>query len=240
MAFEAILSQERAAPSRWRRITLTFSVLVHAIALAAGIVHSVWQVEEMPMPAVEVTLSMAPPPPPPPPPPPKRSSTKAKTKPTDPKPKVLVTPKEVQEKEPEPAEEESSEDEGEEGGVEGGVVGGVVGGIVGGAAPPPPVNAGPKLLTTKAGINLLAINPRVRPYKVNVDEELIERGEVKSATLRICVSAQGTVTSVKILKPSIPVIDTQIPTVIPRWRFKPYVIDGKPTEFCFPMIYTVK
>ena len=69
---------------------MTFSVLLHAIALAAGVAHSVWQVEEMPMPAVEVTLAMAPPPPPPPPPPPKRSSsTKPKTKPID-KPKAIV------------------------------------------------------------------------------------------------------------------------------------------------------
>lgn len=243
MAFEAILSQERTAPSRWRRITLTFSVLVHAIALAAGVVHSLWQVEEMPMPAVEVTLAMAPPPPPPPPPPPKRSSTKAKTKPTEPKPKTLVAPKEAPQKEPEQsdAEEESEEDEeGEEGGQEGGVAGGVVGGVVGGVAPPPPKSTGPKLVSARVGNNLLAINPRVRPYKVQVDEELIERGDVKSATVRICVSAQGTVKSVQIIKRSIPPIDAQLPTVIGRWKYKPYIVDGKPAEFCYPMLYTVK
>ena len=95
MAFEAILSQQRAAPSGWRRIIMTFSVLLHAIALAAGVAHSVWQVEEMPMPAVEVTLAMAPPPPPPPPPPPKRPSSKPKTKPIEIKPKAIVAPKET-------------------------------------------------------------------------------------------------------------------------------------------------
>jgi protein TonB len=240
MAFEAILSQQRAAPSRWRRITLTFSVFVHAVALAAGIVHSLWQVEEMPMPAVEVTLAMAPPPPPPPPPPPKRSSSKPKTKPTELKTKALVAPKEAPKDEPEPAQEEEEEDEGEDGGEEGGVVGGVLGGVAGGAAPPPPKSIGPKLLTTKAGVNLLAINPNVSPYKVRVDEEMIERGQVKSAQLYICVNANGSVKSVKITRKSIPPIDRQIPTVIPRWRFKPYLVDGKAAEFCFPMIYTVK
>lgn len=242
MAFEAILSEQRAAPSGWRRIIMTFSVLLHAIALAAGVAHSVWQVEEMPMPAVEVTLSMAPPPPPPPPPPPKRSSsTKPKTKPID-KPKTIVVPKETPKAEPEPeaSEEQGEEDEGEEGGVEGGVVGGVVGGIVGGTAPPPPKSTGPKLLTTKAGHSLLAINPQVRPYKVNVPEEYVARGDQYVAQIRICVSASGTVNSVKILKPSIPVIDLQIPQVIPRWKYKPYMLEGKPTEFCYPMNYVVR
>jgi protein TonB len=243
MAFEAILSQQRSVPTGWRRIIMTFSVLLHAIALAFGVAHSVWQVEEMPMPAVEVTLSMAPPPPPPPPPPPKRSSAK-RTKPSEPKPKVLVAPKETPQQAPEPesAEEESSEDEeGEDGGEEGGVVGGVVGGIVGGIAPPPPPKStGPKLLTTKAGHSLLAINPQVRPYKVNIPEEYVSRGDEYVTQLRICVSAQGTVKSVKILRPSIPAIDLQIPNVIPRWRYKPYLVDGRPAEFCYPMNYRVR
>jgi protein TonB len=242
MAFEAILSEQRAAPSGWRRIIMTFSVLIHAIALAAGVAHSIWQVEEMPMPAVEVTLAMAPPPPPPPPPPPKRSSSKPKTKPVDPKPKAIVAPKEAPKAEPEPeaAEEESEEDEGEDGGQEGGVIGGVVGGIVGGTAPPPPKSVGPKLLTTKAGHSLLAINPQVRPYKVNIPEEYVARGDEYVTQIRICVNAQGTVSSVKILKPSISVIDLQIPQVIPRWKYKPYLLNGKPTDFCYPMNYRVR
>src|SRR5688572_6324873 len=242
MAFDAILSGQRTALSGWRRIIMTFSVLIHAFALAAGVAHSIWQVEEMPMPAVEVTLAMAPPPPPPPPPPPKRSSSKPKTKPVEPKPKAIVAPIETPKVEPAPEEEESGEeeDEGEEGGQEGGVVGGVVGGIVGGTAPPPPKSTGPKLLTTKAGHSLLAINPQVRPYKVNVPEEYVARGDQFVTQLRICVSPAGTVSSVKILKPSIPVIDLQIPQVIPRWKYKPYLLDGKPTEFCYPMNYVVR
>jgi protein TonB len=243
MAFEAILSDQKAAPSGWRRIIMTFSVLLHALALAVGVAMSIWQVEEMPMPAVEVTLSMAPPPPPPPPPPPKRSSsTKPKTKPVDIKPKAIVAPKETpKEAEPEPAEDEGKdEDEGEDGGQEGGVVGGVVGGIVGGTAPPPPKSTGPKLLTTKAGHSLLAINPQVRPYKVNIPEEYVARGDEYVAQIRICVNPDGSVANVKILRPSIPVIDLQIPQVIPKWKYKPYLVEGKPTAFCYPMNYRVR
>jgi protein TonB len=238
MAFEAILSQQRAAPSGWRRIIMTFSVLLHAIALSAGIAHSIWQVEEMAMPSIEVTLAMAPPPPPPPPPPPKRSAKK--TKPVDVKPKGIVAPKETPTApEPEP-EEEPEEDEGEDEGVEGGVVGGIAGGIVGGTAPPPPKSTGPKLLSTKAGHSLLAINTQVRPYKVNVPEELVGRGEDYVTQVRVCVSPQGTVSSVRILRPSIRAIDLQIPTVLGRWKYKPYLNEGRPTAFCYPLNYRVR
>jgi protein TonB len=240
MAFEAILSQQRTAPSGWRRITLTFSVLLHAVALAVGVAHSIWQVEEMPMPAVEVSLAMAAPPPPPPPPPPKRSSAK-RTKPVDTKPKVITAPKETPQEEPEAAEEESAEDEeGEDGGEEGGVIGGVVGGVVGGVAPPPPKSTGPKLLSQGTGHKLLAINPGVRPYKVNVPQELMDRGDVYQSKVFICVSPEGKVASVKIVKASTPAIDLQIPTVLARWKYKPYVVDGRAIPFCYPLLYTVR
>ena len=240
MAFEAILSQQQAVPSgrlgSLKAWVMAFTILLHAIGLAFLVVQSIWQVDELPMPAIEVTLSVAPPPPPPPPPP-KRSSTKPKTKPVESKSKVLTAPKETPKKEPEPEEQkEEEEDEGQEGGV----IGGIVGGIVGGTLPPPPKNTGPKLLSAKAGHSLLAINPQIRPYKVNVPEEYVQRGDEFVATLSICVSPNDSVTSVKILKPSIPVIDVQIPKVIPTWKYHPYLVDGQPTGFCYNMNYRVK
>jgi len=239
MAFEAIL-QQRAVTSGWRRLIMPLSVALHGVALAAGVAHSIWQVEEMPLPAIEVTLSVAPPPPPPPPPP-KRSSSHPKTKPVDPKPKVLTAPKETPKAEPEEAkEDDKDDDQGDDNGQEGGVIGGVVGGVVGGTAPPPPKSTGPKFLSAQAGHGLLAINPNIRPYKVNVPEEFMQRGDVYSAVLNICVTAQGAVSSVKILKPSIPVIDLQIPTVVPKWRYHPYLVNGQPTEFCYNVKYTVR
>jgi protein TonB len=245
MAFEAILSQQRAVPSgkfgSLKVWVMAFTVVLHAIGLAFLIVQSIWQVDELPMPAIEVTLSVAPPPPPPPPPPKRSSSTKPKTKPVETKPKVLTAPKETPKKEPEPAEEESKEDEGEDQGVEGGVIGGVVGGIVGGTAPPPPKSTGPKLLSAKAGHALLAINPLVRPYKVNVPEEFVQRGDEFVATISICVAPNGTVASVKILKQSgNPMIDGQIPKVIPTWKYHPFINEGQPAGFCYNMNYRVK
>ncbi|MEO8181407.1 MAG: hypothetical protein ABI895_21425 [Deltaproteobacteria bacterium] len=238
MAFEAILSQQQAMQSgRLGSLKLwvsAFTVLLHAIGLAFLVVQSIWTVDELPMPAIEVTLSVAPPPPPPPPPA-KRSSTK-KTKPVETKPKVLTVPKETKKEDPPPEPEEESEDEG----VEGGVIGGMIGGVLGGTVPPPPKSTGPKLLSARAGHSLLAINPQIRPYRVNVPEEYVQRGDEFVATLSICVAPNGSVSSVKILKPSIPVIDVQIPKVIPTWKYRPYIVDGQPTGFCYNMNYRVK
>lgn len=243
MAFEAILLQQTAKPSNWRRITFIVSIALHAGLLAVGVVHSLWQVDELPMPSVDVTLAVAAPPPPPPPPP-KRASKKPKTKPSEPKPQTLVAPKEVTKPEPEEdkgADEPSDADEeGDDNGQEGGVAGGVVGGVVGGVAPPPPKKTGPELLTNKQGHGLLAINPQVAPYKVNVPERYIRQGMAYVAVLQVCVGTNGAVRNVRIVKPTIPPIDQQLQKVIPKWRYKPHLVNGVPTEFCYPVNYTVK
>jgi outer membrane biosynthesis protein TonB len=118
-------------------------------------------------------------------------------------------------------------------------VGQVVGGIVGGTAPPSPQSTSTKLLSAKAGHSLLAINPSVRPYQVALPEQYARRGDEFYTTISICVAPNGSVSSVKILKPSIPVIDLQIPKVIPTWKYHPYMVDGQPTGFCYTFNYRI-
>src|SRR5690606_19274837 len=57
MAFEGILTQPDTKPKRWRRAMLSVSLVLHGAALLAGVAHSLWQVEELPMPAVQVLLT---------------------------------------------------------------------------------------------------------------------------------------------------------------------------------------
>src|SRR6187551_2744657 len=96
MAFEAIL-QQHATPKRWRRATLLASFAAHAAVLSAAVVHSVWQVEEMPMPSLQVRLTRAVPPPPPPPPPraarQSASESRPRTRPVEAKPQEVLVPK---------------------------------------------------------------------------------------------------------------------------------------------------
>jgi len=245
MAFEAILTRERHGASGFWRAMLVLSVALHVVALVAGVVHSIWQVEEMPMPSLEVTLTAAVAPPPPPPPPPARKKAterRPKTRP-QPRPNEIVTPTEVPKDAPKPAEDDSNDaDEaaGQVGGVEGGVEGGVVGGVLGGTPPPPPPKpTGPKNVSAKVARGQLLIDPNAERYRVKLPPPLARSGEVYVAMLRVCVSAQGTVTGVQLIKGASPAIDSQFPSVIGRWRYRPLLADGQPTPFCYPLRYEV-
>jgi protein TonB len=241
MAFEAILDQARgtatARPTRRRRIMLTVSLAVHAAALLVGIAWSFWQVDELPMPHVTVTLAGAPPPPPPPPPAAHSGAkTKPKVKPT-PKVEALVQPQERPKEQPK---QEKQEEEGAQaGGLEGGVKGGVAGGVVGGVVGAPVQNTGPKMLTPQIGKGLLLIDPNEEQYRVKLPPALERGGVTLYAIVRVCVSAQGAVTEVRVLKGAGPAIDPQIPSVLGRWRYRPFTLNGQPTPFCYPLRYEI-
>jgi len=237
MAFEAILGDTRPASGRWRRVTVGVSIAAHAVALAIGVAYSFWTIEDLPMPAVAVTLVGGAPPPPPPPPPAKRHST-TKVKHVE-KPRTLVQPdphpKETPKEKPE-QDDDDGKDDGQEGGVKGGVAGGVVGGVVGA---PVPKDTGPKMVSPQIARQQLLIDPNAEAYKVTLPPPLVRTGMTFSAVVRICVSAQGTVSEVKLLRGADPAIDPQIPAVLGRWRYRPYTIDGHPVPFCYTIRYDV-
>ena len=242
MPFEAVLAREGPRP-RWRKqASLTVSVLVHGALVIAGISYSLWHVEELSPPPTMVTLHLGalPPPPPPPPPARKRTSAKATTK-TREKVDTLVQPKEPAkqevEKDESAADQDDGQDDGVAGGVRGGVQGGVVGGVLGAAPPPPPSrDTGPKeLLQLPRG--LLLIDPNEDEYRIKLPRGLDRSGIKFSARLRICVSAQGSVTDVRIVQGADPAIDPQFPVVMRRWRYRPFMVDGRPVPFCYPIQY---
>jgi protein TonB len=251
MAFEAILQQQDAKPKRWRRVTLTVSVALHVAALAAALVHSVWQVEEMPMPSLQVSLTAAVPPPPPPPPPAARKASaesRPKTRPVEPKPQELVVPKDTPKDQPKPeaaTDADSASDDGEANGQVGGQVGGVTGGVVGGVLgappppPPPPKPTGPKIVSARIGRGQLLIDPNAERYRVKLPLALARTGETYTAMLRLCVSAEGRVTSVQVLKGAGAALDGQFPSVMGRWRYRPLIADGVATPFCYVLRYEV-
>ena len=249
MAFEAILQQQEAKPRRWRRATLVASVALHVVALGALLVHSVWLVEEMPMPSLQVTLTAALPPPPPPPPPPaahQASESRPKTRPIEPKPQELVVPKDTPKEQPKPeTQADNTTDEGQANGQVGGQVGGVTGGVVGGVLgappppPPPPKPSGPKLVSASVGRAQLLIDPNAERYRVKLPLVLARTGETYTALLRLCVSAEGSVTSVQVLKGAGAALDGQFPSVMGRWRYRPLMVDGVATPFCYLLRYEV-
>jgi hypothetical protein len=48
------------------------------------------------------------------------------------------------------------------------------------------------------------------------------------------------VASSTLLKKSLPIIDSQLPIVIGRWRYQPYPKGGKPTPSCYATRYRMK
>src|SRR6188768_2218197 len=248
MAFEALLQQEQAKPQRWRRATLLVSLAVHVVTLSAALVHSVWQVEEMPMPSLQVTLTAAVPPPPPPPPPAARKSSgdsQPKKHPIEPKPQELRVPKDTPKEQPKSdAQADSADDHGEPNGQVGGQVGGVQGGVVGGVLgapppPPPPKPTGPKIVSASVGRGQLLIDPNAERYRVKLPLALARTGDTYTAMLKLCVSAEGGVTSVQVLKGAGAALDGQFPSVMGRWRYRPLIVDGAPTPFCYLLRYEV-
>lgn len=243
IAFEALLAKEERRPKLRKQLMLTVSLALHGVLLVVGIVHSFWTVEELAPPSLAVTLHLGAPPPPPPPPAARKASasSKPKAKATDARPDRIVAPKEVSKDIPkEEPKKEEEEDKGQQGGVEGGVVGGVVGGTLG-AVPTAKVEVKevPKMLTPQVGRQQLLIDPERDEYKVKVPPALRQQDMRFAAILKICVNAQGTVTSVQVLRGADPTIDGQFPIVMSRWRYKPYTIDGRPVPFCYPLRYEI-
>lgn len=123
----------------------------------------------------------------------------------------------------------------------------VIAGVGGPSEPAPPVldaggleSMGVAMLGTEAGHGLLVIDPQVYPYKVFVPGHCVPLGEEFISQVRVCVDAVGNVSGVRILRYSLPIIDSQLPDVIARWRFDPYILDGRATPFCYALTYRVR
>jgi hypothetical protein len=59
-------------------------------------------------------------------------------------------------------------------------------------------------LGPEAAHELLAINPSVPPFRATLPTPYLAPGKRYSAVVRVCVDADGAVTSVRIARPSIP------------------------------------
>ena len=228
MAFDAFLFQEKAKPRKLLRVALTIAVVFHAGLLSAATVQSFWHVDELSPANVPVTFLTGTPPPPPPPPPPK----KKKSNPT-PKPTQIVQPKANAIVQPKEKEEPEEEDEGEEGGVEGGVAGGVVGAV-------PTQTETAKFLPPSVGKGQALVDwndPRYRPH---LPPALNRAGMVVWGLFKLCVTAQGNVATVQILKSADALVDKDWSALLKTVPHKPYSIGGRPVPYCYPLRLEVR
>lgn len=113
---------------------------------------------------------------------------------------------------------------------------------------PPPAALDPDAIRSMGGVDLeamvahglLAIDPTYDPYKVSVPEHCVPPGDVYTSIVRICVDAAGEVSGLTVVETSLPIIDSQLPYVISRWVYEPYIQGARPTPFCYPLRYTVR
>jgi eukaryotic-like serine/threonine-protein kinase len=102
-----------------------------------------------------------------------------------------------------------------------------------------PAPAGPRVLPSKIGHGLLRINPNSDAYRVRPPGALDRSGQAFKATVKICVDANGGVSNVSVLRSAGPAIDSQIPAVLSRWRYRPFLEAGRPTPFCYTLAYEI-
>jgi protein TonB len=231
MAFDAFMTQG-LVKARTRKLLMTALVVAlvfHVGILSAFGVQSLLHVDELSPPNVQVTFLSGTPPPPPPPPPPK----KKKSNPT-PKPTQIVQPKANSIVQPKEKEEPEEEDEGEEGGVEGGVAGGVVGAV-------PVAQETAKFLPPSIGkgqlISDMVNDPRYRPH---LPPALNRAGMVVWGLFKLCVTAQGSVQSVQVLKSADKLVDGEWIALLKTLQHRPYSIGGRPVPYCYPLRLEVK
>jgi protein TonB len=252
---ELLIEVQRQRNARRRKIyvfSFTTSAILIGTLIVGAVVYSLFHIEDLPPPSVAVTFFAAAPPPPPPPPPRRKKREQPKPKPVV-QPTVqqvkqrLVQPKQ---KEPEP-EPDVEDDQGVEGGVEGGVPGGVIGGVLGGerdkAPPPPPPPPAPPpkpkvvpptvLETQKLSGDIPSLPPNVKEAAFHA---LGNQPGRLTAIFKVCIGVSGGISQINLLKPSgAPALDDFIRSNLRTWRYRPYMINGKPTPICGTKVFNV-
>jgi protein TonB len=122
---------------------------------------------------------------------------------------------------------------GDLGGVEGGVVGGDLGGVVG-APPPPPPPPPPNMPPGRLEASRIAGDKNIVPDP-DTKIEIARSGKDKLiGSYKMCLTAAGEVSAVMPLKSTgFADYDLKIQrTILHEWRYRPIVIDGKPSRVC--------
>jgi hypothetical protein len=107
------------------------------------------------------------------------------------------------------------------------------------SGPPPAEVAGARTISGRLAKALLAIDSNADEYRVKLPPSLARADMKLSAVVKMCVSAEGKVADLKLLKPADPAIDPQIPAVLGKWRYKPLVVDGRAVPFCYVLQYEI-
>jgi len=219
-AFLAATRQRRRA----RPLPFALALAAHGALLVYGVVKSFWRVDEVRPPALMVVLSgpRLPPTPPPPEggqrkqddsPPPKTPPSHRATLPTKVEKRATTTATNV------------NADPGARPGTGSQCPPGLLcDGLPVDPPPPPVVVSAPPDVGEKSCLDC------PRPHLPPAFRRL---GIKQSMLVRICADRAGQVTRTQVLRGIDASADEGVTATIARWRFSPYVIDGRPVPFCY-------
>ena len=224
---QLIESQHRKGTGK-KPLTFIVSLVIHVLVIGSVVAASLWFVEEVPEPPIPVQFYAAAPPPPPPPPPaaPKAAPQKPQPKPTPTTPQRVTAPTVIPDVIPLPLaapEPVDTASEGVEGGVEGGVPGGVIGGVVGGT----PGGTGSTIgapLRVGGDVKAPILKERIEPVYPEPARKARMQGVV---ILEAIITANGTVSDVKVLKSVNPLLDAAAERAVSHWTYRPATLNGR-------------
>lgn len=239
-----------APPKTWRASrnalyeALSFSLVVHAIAVGGAVVSNLWKVTfPATSPVYTVAFVLATPPPPPPPPPlpkPLEQETEMLTTVAKVDPNMFVAPAEIPDQIPVVKPEEFTPvalavptgaisgvfeglDDGRSGGVKGGQPGGIAGGTVGGVI----VDDGRIHFARDKKLPMAPVSQVYPSYP----EYARVRGWEDELVVRYIIGKDGRVKEVTVVSsPEREIFSECTVKAIRSWRFKPFLRDGERQE----------
>jgi protein TonB len=223
-----LIESKRRKGTGKKPLTFFLSVIIHGLVIGTVVAASLWFVEDVPEPPIPVQFYAAAPPPPPPPPPPapKAAPQKAQPKPTPQVTERVMSPTVIPDVIPQPLpapEPVQTPGEGVEGGVEGGVPGGVVGGVIGGTKGGTGTDVGAPL-RVGGDVKAPILKERVEPVYPEPARKARMQGVV---ILEAIITADGTVSDVKVLKSVNPLLDAAAERAVSHWTYRPATLGGR-------------
>jgi periplasmic protein TonB len=222
---------ERKVKGQAAATILSFTLQI----LLVGVLVLIPMVITQALPVGEIVTTLVAAPPPPPPPPPAAAPKVAAAKPVV-RLDELRQPLRIPEKvamvrdNPQPADATPSSVAGVVGGVPSGTAGGQIGGVIGGILSSVPA-AAPKVATPdrvriSQGISEGLLLNKVLPEYPPMAKEARIQGQV---VLQAVIGKDGAIQDLHVVRGH-PLLTSAALNAVKQWRYKPYLLNGQPTE----------
>ena len=234
--FEQTLLDSNKTIASHRGGTTAISFILQLAVITVVVLIPLMFTQALPMKELATTLVA--PPPPPPPPPPAASASAAKPKPVA---KInptaeLRTPTRIPQKiqkvndVQQDAAAPPTTIAGVTGGVPGGVAGGTVGGVLGGVLSSTPTHLPeqpkPQRVRVSQGVTQGLLTHQVKPDYPPIAKQARIQGPV---VLKAIIGKDGKIQNLQVVSGH-PMLSQAALQAVKQWRYKPYVLNGQPTE----------